>query len=130
MTVTLPRDLLAAVAVQVLASTAIRTVVDRAPVEWRTDGSAYCTVTQVSEIAPALVGDGVALADRSSVQVSLWETRAEETPARIAAVVAAVDGVALQGHGMFGRVAGIVRIPDPDTDLIQHAATVRYPLPR
>lgn len=143
MTRTVPRALLrdVAVALAAVANPAevvdgnpgpanLRAVVDRAPAEWRTDGFHYVTVTQVSPIAPDLEGDGVPLADAGSVQVSLWETRAGEDEDRIDAIVAALDRVAVGGRALRGRVTGTLRLPDPDTDLIQHATTVRYPLAR
>lgn len=108
----------------------LRAVVDRAPVEWRTDGFHYLTVTHVSPIAPDLTGDGEAITDATEIQVSLWETRELEDEARIEAVVAALDRVAIGGRPLRGRVVGTLRLPDPDTDLIQHATTVRYPLAR
>ena len=130
MTMTAPRDLLADVAVHVQTGTGIRTVVDRAPVEWRTDGAAYVTVTLVTPVAPDLAGDGTTLVDAAAVQVSLWETRDDETPARTVALAGTLDAVALDGRPMYGRVSSVVRMTDPGTDLIQHATTVRYPLPR
>lgn len=137
---TLPRPLMQTVA-QAIAAVAnptvptggpanLRAVVDRAPQDWRDDGFHYVTVTQVSPIAPDLPGDGGTLADGTLVQVSLWERRDREDPARLAAIVAALDGVRLSGLSTRGREVGTVRLVDPETDLIQHAGTYRYALPR
>jgi hypothetical protein len=135
-----PRDLIQAIAVAVSVltnptiptggPTNLRAVVDRAPHGWRDDGFHYVTVTQVSASAPALRGDGATLADTCIVQVSLWERRDREDPARLQAIIAALDGIALIGQSYAGTEVGTIRLIDLETDLIQHASTYRYPLAR
>lgn len=128
-----PRELLRNVAVAV--TPAVRAVVDRAPETWRNavwaDPSVpYATVTLPVPLAPELRGDGATLADGATVQVSTWETREAEDEAVVAAVVAALDGVRLPGHSYRGTVVEVVRLPDQEADLIQHAVDVRYALSR
>jgi hypothetical protein len=135
-----PRDLLQsiAVAVSVLTNPTIptggpenlRAVVDRAPGEWRDDGFHYVTVTQVSASAPALRGDGATIVDSALVQVSLWERRDREDPARLQAIIDALDGTILTGQSYAGTEVGTIRLAGLETDIIQHAITYRYPLAR
>ena len=121
-----PIDLLSAVAVQVEAASGIRAVADRAPVAWREDGAPFVTVIQPTPFSPALTGAGSVLTDTTTVQVSLWEDRAVEDPTRVDDLVAALDGVRLPGDGVAGRVVGVLRLPDPEADVIQSAIDVRY----
>jgi hypothetical protein len=135
-----PRDLIQAIAVALtaVANTTVptggpanlRAVVDRAPPSWRDDGYHYVTVTQVAPSAPAQRGDGATLTDSVLVQVSLWERRDREDPARLKAIVAALDGYNLPGQSYAGQEVGTLRLAESETDLIQHASTYRYPLAR
>lgn len=124
-----PRTLLAGVAERVTDETGLVASADRAPLNAAVP---YVTVRQVSPHAPELSGDNATLAEATLVQASLFETRDGEDPARVAALVTALDGakIATVTGGYSGRVQAVARLPDPETDVIHHAVTLRYVLPR
>lgn len=122
-----PISILASSARKVTATTGLRAVARRAPLDWRDDptGAPYVVTTQVSPIAPELRGDGSTVRESLSIQASLWETEGDTDDARIAGLVAALDGTWLDVD-VRGTVVETVLVPDPDGSAIHHAVTVRY----
>lgn len=124
-----PVDLLEAIAVKITAATTLKAAARRAPQTWRNGPDAYVVVTQVTDVAAILRGDGGSLADGMVAQASLFERADDQSSARLVAVIEALDGQTVDGHGR-----GVVRswrlVPDPDGDSTQTAIDVAYQAPR
>lgn len=123
-----PIDLLAAVAVEVETVTGIKSVAVRAPSSWRTGTDPYVVVTEVSPVASELRGDGTTIRDVVDVQVSLYERSGADDPARVIAIIDALEGKrpnALADVGS-GDVTGWRLVPSPDDDDVHHAIEVAY----
>lgn len=120
-----PDELLAAVAVRITAETDLPASSDRAPI-----GAAvpYATVTSVTGPRPTLAGDNTAQAYTALVQVSLWQAPGAVSGPLLRELVAALDNVALPGHPYRGRLVSIDPIPEPESDVVHHALTLRYAL--
>lgn len=123
---TAPTALLAAVAR--LVTPTVRAVAVSSPTAWRTDPDPYAVVGPVSPHAPDLRGDGRTLVAATLVQIDLWEPAAVASDARLVALEEAVDGRYVD-LGFRGALESTLLIPDPDTDEVRHALTVRYRLP-
>lgn len=122
-----PAALLAAVAR--LADPTVRAVAISAPTSWRNDAAPYAVVRPVSPHAPALRGDGRTLEADTLVQLDLWETPGTTDDARLVALEDAIDGQATD-TGHVGHLEGTLLVPEPDTDELHHALTIRYRLPQ
>ncbi len=78
---------------------------------------------------PMLSGDAQTDWWRQTGQVSVWQTIEDEDATLVAAVRAALDGLKVEA-GLRVRVSGIVRFPDPDYPIVQHAITLTVAVPR
>lgn len=116
------------VAAQV-AGYADRVAVDRAPqgtTAWRLEDGPYAVVTQTGPTIPAYAGDGRTLIETSRISVAVWVADDGQRADLIVDTVAALDGWPLPGAGIAGRVFGVYRVPQPETDLLRTEIEVRY----
>ena len=93
---------------------------------WVPEGAAfpYATILDPISNAVALQGDARTLGRRRLLQVNLWQDREAEDDSVLDAVVAALDGTALESGGRL-RVLDANVIPDEgDGDVVHHALTV------
>ena len=78
---------------------------------------------------PALKGDRRAMAWRRTIQVSLFQTQADEDPDLLDSVLDVLDGATIVG-AMHLAVTGSTRVPDPDPGVVHHAITCSAVRPR
>lgn len=89
----------------------------------------YALVMDHLSEGPALRGDRRAMAWRRTVQVSVFQTQAEEDPDILDAILDALDGATITG-AMHLSVTGSTRVPDPEPGTVHHAITCSLARPR
>lgn len=124
-------DALTAVAnrVATVAAFADRVAVDRAPQgsnAWVVTDGPYAVVTQTGPTVPAVGADGATLIETSRISVAVWQADDGQNSDLVPDTVAVLDGWALPGSGLRGRVFGTYRVPQPETDLLRTEIEVRY----
>lgn len=82
----------------------------------------YALVMDHLTQSPALRGDRRAMAWRRTVQVSVFQTQADEDEALVDDILDALDGARIVG-AMHLTVTGSTRLPDPEADTVHHAIT-------
>lgn len=114
----------------------LRSTVGRLPDGWTldgedADGGRHYVIVRPVDTAPDFAGDGKTITDAALVTIDLYEHEAHEDPARVVAIITAIDRVKLPGHSYAGRLEGLTRAPDPDADdVVRHVGTARYPVSR
>ncbi len=82
----------------------------------------YALVMDHLTEGPYLKGDRRAMAWRRTLQVSVFQTQADEDDALLDDILNALDGADLT-RAMHLSVSGSTRVPDPDPGTVQHAIT-------
>lgn len=78
--------------------------------------------------APALIGDGRSQYWRQLEQVDVWQDASTENASLVDDVLDTLDGARIVGRRL--RVRLVVRVPDPDANLVHTAITVEITRPR
>lgn len=111
--------------VATVAAFADRVAVGRAP-GWATADGPFAVVDQSRPVVPEASGDGTTVVETYSAAVAVWQADDGALGTVVADTVAALDGWPLPGSGLRGRVFGVYRVPQPETDVVRTEIEVRY----